>query len=330
MFIDEARIMIRSGQGGSGCVSFRREKFVPKGGPDGGDGGNGGSVLVMADKNLHTLIDFRYRHKYHARRGDHGTGGNKKGKSAPDLVIKVPIGTLLRDADSGEILADLTEHGNVCLVAKGGRGGRGNSRFATSTNQAPREWEVGQPGEEINLELELKLLADIGLVGFPNAGKSTLLSRISAAHPKIADYPFTTLEPNLGIVTYKDHKSLVVADIPGLIEGSYEGKGLGHQFLRHIERTRALAFMIESTDEKPEKTFRILFQELKSFSPLLIQKPFIILITKTDLPGWTKKIKKFSPKYTVIPISAVTGENLDQLLTAFYRLVTEIKSKAIG
>jgi GTP-binding protein len=330
MFIDEAKIAIKSGQGGSGCVSFRREKFVPKGGPDGGDGGEGGSVLLQSDKSLHTLIDFRYRHKYHAGRGEHGRGANKTGKSASDLVIRVPVGTIVRDAESGEILVDLSVHGQMYLVARGGRGGRGNARFATSTNQAPREWEVGQPGEEKNLELELKLLADIGLVGFPNAGKSTLLSRISAAHPKIADYPFTTLAPNLGIATYKDHETLVVADIPGLIEGSHEGKGLGHQFLRHIERTRALAFLIESTDEKPEKTFRTLFKELKMFSPLLVQKPFILLLTKTDIPGWTKKMKKFNPKYTVIPISAVTGENLDRVLDAFYRLARRANSEERG
>jgi GTP-binding protein len=327
MFIDEARIIVKSGQGGSGCVSFRREKFVPKGGPDGGDGGNGGSVIIMADRRLHTLIDFRYRHKYQAARGQHGQGANKHGKSAPDLIIKVPAGTVIRDAESGEIVADFVHDGDNCLIVKGGRGGRGNAVFATSTNQAPRKWEVGQSGQQKILELELKLLADIGLVGFPNAGKSTLLSRISAAHPKIADYPFTTLQPNLGIVSYKNYQQLVVADIPGLIAGSHQGKGLGHKFLRHIERTRALAFMIESTDPRPEKTFKILFNELKAFSPMLVKKPFIILLTKSDLQEGSTKIKKFKDNFTVISFSAVTGENLPAVFDAFFKLVLQANSK---
>jgi GTP-binding protein len=324
MFIDEARIMVKAGQGGSGCVSFRREKFVPKGGPDGGDGGSGGSIIIIANKNLHTLLDFRYHRKYQAGRGQHGLGANKQGKSAADLVIKVPVGTVVRDADSKEILTDLLHHGDYFCVAKGGRGGRGNAAFATSTNQTPREWEVGQPGEQRILDLELKLLADIGLVGFPNAGKSTLLSRISAAHPKIANYPFTTLEPNLGIVSYKNYKHLVVADIPGLIKGSHQGKGLGHKFLRHIERTRALAYMIEITDEKPENTFKVLFNELREFSPMLVKKPYVILLSKTDIQDGSSALKNFKPIHTVIPFSSVTGENLQLVLDAFYELVFKV------
>jgi len=327
MFIDEARIIVKSGQGGSGCVSFRREKFVPKGGPDGGDGGNGGSVIIMADRHLHTLIDFRYHHKYQAARGQHGQGANKQGKSAPDLIIKVPAGTVIRDAETGEIVADFVHDGDNCVIVKGGRGGRGNAAFTTSTNQAPRKWEVGQPGQQKILELELKLLADIGLVGFPNAGKSTLLSRISAAHPKIADYPFTTLEPNLGIVSYKNFQHLVVADIPGLIAGSHQGKGLGHKFLRHIERTLALAFMIEATEPRPEKTFKILFNELKAFSPMLVKKPFIILLTKSDLQDGSVKAVKFKDDFTVISFSAATGENLPAVLDAFFKLMLQANSK---
>ena len=321
MFIDEARIMVKAGQGGSGCVSFRREKFVPKGGPDGGNGGNGGSIILIANKNLHTLHDFRYHRKYQAARGQHGLGANKQGKSGADFIIKVPVGTLIRDAQSKKILADLLHHGDSYCAARGGKGGRGNAVFATSTNQTPREWEVGQPGEQKNIDLELKLLADIGLVGFPNAGKSTLLSRISAAHPKIADYPFTTLEPNLGIVTFKNYEHLVVADIPGLIQGSHQGKGLGHKFLRHIERTRALAFLIEVTDEKPEKTFQILLNELKTFSPMLVKKPYIILLSKCDLLDQPLKVKKFKNDSLVIPFSSVSGANLPQVLDAFYKLV---------
>jgi GTP-binding protein len=327
MFVDEARIKVKSGQGGSGCVSFRREKFVPKGGPNGGDGGNGGSVIIMADRHLHTLLDFRYHHKYLAARGQHGQGADKQGKNAPDLIIKVPPGTVIRDADTGELLADLVGDGESCLIVRGGRGGRGNAAFATSTNQAPREWEVGQPGMEKNLELELKLLADIGLVGYPNAGKSTLLSRISAAHPKIADYPFTTLQPNLGIVNYKNYQQLVVADIPGLIAGSHQGKGLGHKFLRHIERTRALAFMIESTDLQPEKTFKILFNELKAFSPMMVKKPYIILLSKCDLQDKSKWFKNIKGGPVFIPFSAVTGENLQKVLDAFHKLVPTPNSK---
>lgn len=323
MFIDQAKIHVKAGQGGSGCSSFRREKFVPKGGPDGGDGGNGGDVVLVADKNLHTLIDFKYRREYRAQRGQHGRGSNKHGKNGIDLAIKIPVGTLVLDDDSGEIICDLVEDQESIVVAKGGRGGKGNARFVTATNRAPREWEVGQPGIDRRLRLELKLIADIGLVGLPNAGKSTLLSKISAAHPKIASYPFTTLKPHLGIVRYQDFHSYVVADIPGLIEGSHSGKGLGHQFLRHIERTRALAFLIESTEEEPEKTFQILFKELNTFSEILTNKPFIVVLTKNDLQDASHKITRFNNNHKVIIISSITGQNLGQLKEAFFKLLQQ-------
>ncbi len=327
MFIDYAKLSIKAGQGGSGCMSFRREKFVPKGGPDGGDGGRGGSVFLETDPNLHTLIDFRYLRHYVGKRGQHGMGSGKHGKNAPNTIIKVPPGTVVRNIDTGEILCDMVEVNQRFEVAKGGRGGKGNARYVTSTNRSPRDWEVGIPGEEFNVSLELKLIADIGLVGFPNAGKSTLLSRISAAHPKIADYPFTTLTPNLGIVKYHDYNSFVVADIPGLIEGSHEGKGLGHQFLKHIERTRVLAFLIESTDENPHESFKILYKELGEFSKELIKKPYIILISKTDINDPSDLIKKFRKKEKVIPMSSVTGENLQNVIDQFYQLIQTVNDK---
>jgi len=324
MFIDYAKITVKAGQGGSGCCSFRREKYVPKGGPDGGDGGDGGSVILIADRNVSTLIDFKYKPVFKARRGQHGMGSRKHGKGAQDLFIKVPVGTLVKDAGSGEILADLIHEGDNYVAAKGGRGGRGNARFATATNQSPRDWEVGGTGDEHKLELELKLIADVGLVGFPNAGKSTLLSRISKARPKIADYPFTTLEPHLGIVHYREFDSFVVADIPGLIEGSHTGKGLGLQFLRHIERTRVLAFLIESGEEDPEIAFRTLYHELESFSPVLINKPFVILISKTDLREPDLENVKFPQGVEIIPFSSATGANLATVVDALYRLLQTV------
>lgn len=323
MFIDYAKIEVKAGQGGSGCMSFRREKHVPKGGPDGGDGGKGGDIRVVADRNLHTLIDFRYKRIYKAKRGEHGQGSGKHGKSSPDLLIKVPVGTIIREFKTKEIICDLTEGQQSYVVARGGRGGRGNARYATATNRAPRDWEVGYGGQEKLLELELKLLADIGLVGLPNAGKSTLLSVISAARPKIADYPFTTLQPNLGIVKYKDYQSYVVADIPGLIEGAHEGKGLGHRFLKHIERTRALAFLIDSTDEDPEATFKVLFRELEAFSRIIVKKSFIIVFTKTDILMKPSEIPDFPGAHSVMHISAVTGENLDKLKDEFFSISRE-------
>jgi GTP-binding protein len=325
MFIDFARIRIKAGQGGSGCVSFRREKFVSKGGPNGGDGGHGGSVILIGDRNLNTLIDFKYKKIFKAGRGQHGMGSDKTGKNGNDIFVKVPLGTLIKDVETGELFADIVKDNQKYTAVKGGRGGRGNARFVTPTNRAPRDWEMGIPGEEKYLELELKLIADIGLVGFPNAGKSTLLSVISSAKPKIADYPFTTLEPNLGIVQFTEYKSFVVADIPGLIEGAHEGRGLGHQFLRHIERTRALAFLIDSTDKNPMVTFNALWNELKEHSSILVNKPYLVLLTKSDLikSGKNKKPVKFKEK--TISISSVTGNNIDVIKNEFYVLTEKAK-----
>lgn len=293
-FIDQAKIEIAAGKGGDGAVAFRREKYVPKGGPAGGNGGNGGNVVFYADENLGTLLDFRYNRKYEAEKGKPGGTALKDGRRGKDALIKVPVGTIIKNAANGEALCDLDEHGKEFIAAKGGRGGKGNSNFATSTNQTPRYAEDGTPGEELTVELELKLIADVGLVGFPNAGKSTLISTISAARPKIADYPFTTLQPNLGIVQYKEYKSFTVADIPGIIEGAHEGKGLGLQFLRHIERTRILVFLIESISENPEDDFRVLYNELRSHSETLAAKPVIVCISKSDLldEEATRKAKK--------------------------------------
>jgi GTP-binding protein len=327
MFIDYAKIEVKAAQGGSGCVSFRREKHVPRGGPSGGDGGKGGDITIIADRNMHTLLDFRYKKIFKSKRGIHGKGSDKHGKGGEDLSIILPVGTLIKDAGSGEVLCDLLEDGQEFVVAKGGRGGRGNARFATSTNRTPREWEVGHPGEEKLLILELKLLADIGLVGLPNAGKSTLLSVISAARPKIADYPFTTLQPNLGIVMYKDYQSFVVADIPGLIEGAHDGKGLGHRFLRHIERTRALAFLIDITDEDPEGTFNTLYGELEAFSKLMIYKPYVVVLTKTDKIEAGMELPVFEKAREVFSISAVSGENIELLKDSFFRLYREAEEE---
>lgn len=322
MFIDHATIYVRAGRGGNGCISFRREKFVPKGGPDGGNGGNGGNVVIRADRNMTTLMDFRYKRTYHAENGEHGKGANKTGKSGGDIVLNVPCGTIVRDADTHEIIADLVEHGATVIVARGGKGGKGNAEFATSTNQAPRIAERGTEGEQRAIELELKLLADVGLVGFPNVGKSTLISRISAAKPKIADYPFTTLVPNLGIVRAGEDKSFVVADMPGLIEGAHRGKGLGTQFLRHIERTRVIVFLIESTSADPKADYKTLVGELVSFRKDLSRRPQIIVITKMDLVDnpQRKKLKtiSFGRNASVHFISAVTGEGVKELVDAMW------------
>jgi GTP-binding protein len=321
MFVDFVRIYVRAGNGGSGCVSFYRAKYIDKGGPDGGTGGGGGSIILRGNKQLRTLRDYTYRREYKANRGQHGMGSNWDGKSGEDILLEVPLGTLIRDADSGQILGDITEEGQILTVAKGGRGGRGNACFATSTHQAPREWEVGKAGEERNIELELKIIADIGLVGKPNAGKSTLLSRLTAAKPKIADYPFTTLEPNLGIVTHREYQSFVMADIPGLIEGASKGKGLGHQFLRHIERTRALVYLIDSSDENPAQTLKALKLELGRFSPMLLKKPAMVVLTKCDLWGDENPQIKLRTRLKVMPISAVSGWQLDQLKDRLFDLI---------
>ena len=283
MLIDLARIHCQAGRGGAGCISFRREKYVPKGGPDGGDGGKGGDCWIEVDPHVRTLLDCRERPQYRAGHGRPGSGNNSSGKAGEDLVIAVPAGTVVKDAETGEILADLVAVGDRYRVAKGGRGGRGNARFASPTHQAPRRADPGEEGTEQAVELELKLIADVGLVGLPNAGKSTLLSRISRARPKIADYPFTTLEPNLGIVALEDHRTFVVADLPGLIEGAHEGKGLGLQFLRHVERTSVLLFLVDAASEDPAGTLALLQREIEGYSSALAEKPFLVALSKADL-----------------------------------------------
>lgn len=285
MFIDEVRILVKAGDGGNGCLAFRREKFVPKGGPSGGDGGRGGDVTFVATEHQNTLLQFRYNPEHKAERGRHGEGSNRTGADGRSLEVAVPIGTIVYDEATGARLYDFTHDGERFLVVRGGRGGKGNARFATATHQAPTEHEPGRPGEEKRLRLELKLLADVGLVGFPNAGKSTLISRISAARPKIADYPFTTLEPNLGVVELPNYRSFVVADIPGLIEGAHEGHGLGTQFLRHIERTRLLVHLVdvsEASGRDPVQDFETVMDELACFSEELLQKPMIVVASKMD------------------------------------------------
>jgi GTP-binding protein len=327
MFIDEAKIFVAAGDGGRGCVSFRREKFVPKGGPDGGDGGKGGDVVLVADRNLSTLLDFHYRRRYRAERGEHGRGSDQRGRDGRDCVLRVPVGTVVRAADSGTLLADLVAHGQRCIVARGGRGGRGNAQFKSPTNQAPRHAEPGEAGEARWVTLELKLLADVGLIGLPNAGKSTLLSRISAARPKIAAYPFTTLVPQLGLVRLRDEQTCVVADIPGLIEGAHAGRGLGHQFLRHIERTRLLLHLVDmavADGADPVANFEAVNRELMAYTPSLGQKPQVVVATKLDVPTAKLVWERFQSAlarrgFRALAISAVTGEGLGTLLDEIHR-----------
>jgi len=325
-FIDEARISVKAGDGGSGCVSFRHEKYIPKGGPDGGNGARGGSVIIRADRQLNTLLDFRYKRNYIAERGENGRGKDQEGKSGKDVIVKVPCGTLIRDALNGKTITDLVNDGDEIITAQGGKGGRGNGEFATATNQAPRFAEPGTPGEERELILELKLLAEVGLVGYPNAGKSTLISVISAAKPKIADYPFTTLVPNLGLVRYAEGRSFVVADIPGLIEGAHEGKGLGIQFLKHIERTKVLVFLIESVSEDPKKDYQVLLNELSSFKSAIAKKKKIVALTKMDIADESRKAKlaklKFGRGVLTMPISAVTREGIQDLLDEMWKVLS--------
>ena len=292
-FIDQVKIRVKAGDGGHGCVSFRREKFVPKGGPDGGDGGDGGDVILVADPQIHTLYDFYYKAEFKAENGKPGMGKKMKGKDGEDLILKVPVGTIVKDAETGEIIADLVKPGQRVILAKGGKGGKGNARFTTPTRQAPRIATPGTPGEEKTLILELKLIADVGLVGLPNAGKSTFLSRVSAAKPKIADYPFTTLHPNLGVVKLFDEKTFIIADIPGLIEGAHKGIGLGHDFLKHIERTRVLLYLLDaSKGEEVLKDFEILKKELELFNPELLKKDYLIALNKIDLiPDYEERQK---------------------------------------
>ena len=319
MFVDYALIEVNSGKGGDGAVTFRREKYVPKGGPSGGDGGDGGNVIIKANSNLHTLLDFRYKKKYQAGNGDIGGNSLKDGKNGNDVTIGVPVGTIIKDAETEKIIFDLDENSKELILARGGKGGKGNSKFATPTNQTPRFAEEGKQGEYKKVILELKLIADVGLVGFPNSGKSTLISKISAAKPKIADYPFTTLEPNLGIVKYKDFQSFTVADIPGIIEGASEGKGLGHQFLRHIERTIIILFLIDITSENMKNDFEVLLNELKSYSPKLIQKKMLVSLSKADLID-PKKINDASRfkfkgiKTKPIIFSSISGFGLNEML----------------
>jgi GTP-binding protein len=323
MFIDEAKIFVAAGKGGRGCVSFRREKFVPKGGPDGGDGGKGGDIVVVAERNLTTLLDFRYQHRYQAGSGEHGRGSDQSGRDGETRRIRVPVGTVLRDAGTGEFVADLIDDGQECVVARGGRGGRGNARFKSSTNQAPRRADPGEVGEARWLTLELKLLADVGLIGLPNAGKSTLLARISAARPKIAAYPFTTLVPQLGLVQLRSETSCIVADIPGLIEGAHTGKGLGHQFLRHIERTQLLVHLVDigaiDHEVDPLVNFEAVTHELIAYAPILGTKPQLVVATKIDVPSAKLAWERFqlgiqARGLRVIAISAVTGEGIGTLL----------------
>ena len=313
MFIDFTQIDISAGNGGSGAVSFRREKFIPKGGPDGGDGGRGGHVIFKVDTNLHTLQDIRYRRRYKAENGHPGRGSNKTGKNGKDVVILVPAGSVVRKKGSKDIIIDLTVNGQNYIICNGGQGGKGNARFKTSTKQAPRKAQPGVEGESGIFEIELKVLADVGLVGLPNAGKSTLLSSISSARPKVADYPFTTLKPNLGIVKYGEYESFVMADIPGLIEGASLGKGLGHQFLRHIERNRIHIYLIDCMEDNPYDVYITLKNELKNFNEDLIKKPSLICRTKSDLkqelsPQWSD----FNEK--IYDISSLTKEGVDELI----------------
>lgn len=328
MFIDEARIYVEAGAGGDGCVAFRREKYVPKGGPSGGDGGRGGDIRLRADPGLSTLWDFRYRRHFRAGRGEHGSGGNRTGANGADVVIPVPVGTVVRDDATGEVLGDLVEPGQELVVARGGRGGWGNARFATPRDRAPRRATRGRPGEAGWLRLELKLLADAGLVGMPNAGKSSLLARVSAARPRVADYPFTTLEPTLGVVAVPGGGSFVLADIPGLIEGAHAGKGLGHRFLRHIERTRVIVHVLDlgaSPERDLYRDYLAINRELELHSPELARRPQVVVANKADLPGarerWRDLQERLAGSPRVRLVSALTGEGLDDLVREVARLL---------
>ncbi len=327
MLIDRAVVRVVGGTGGSGASSFARFKYKPKGGPDGGDGGRGGSVYVKADPNLATLLDYRYRTLWKAERGEHGKGSTKTGASSPDIYLPIPPGTVVRDAATAELIGEVLEPGDTLRVARGGRGGRGNARFATSTHQAPREWEPGEQGEERQIELVLKLIADVGLLGEPNAGKSTLLSIISAARPKIADYPFTTLEPNLGVVGLSGHRSFVVADIPGIIQGAHEGKGLGLRFLQHVERTRLLAFLVPLDSEEPQATYDRLRNEVQQYSSELAGKEHVVILTKRDLlPTDSPLPDLHAPDAVgVQAVSSVAGLGVEELKEHLWKLVEQAK-----
>jgi len=326
-FIDEAQILVKAGDGGNGCVSFRREKYIPKGGPDGGNGGRGGDVVILADLHMRTLLDFRYKKNYEAERGANGEGNRKSGKDGKTLLIKVPCGTQIFDAESGELIIDLLHNGQKIVIVKGGDGGFGNDHYKSSTNQAPRKALPGWPGREKKLKIELKLLADVGLVGCPNAGKSSLLSRISAAHPKIAPYPFTTKEPNLGIVKVDETENFVAADIPGLLEGAHKGVGLGDSFLKHIERTRILIHIIDAAgvdQRRPIDDYHSINKELDSYSPKLSKLPQLVALNKMDLPEAKENLKDFEKaKIDFTPISCATGEGIKELV---YKVAEKLKS----
>jgi GTP-binding protein len=344
VFVDEVDIHVAAGHGGRGCASFRREKFVPRGGPNGGDGGPGGSIYIVADPNLNTLLNYRFKKAFTAGRGGHGEGSNRTGKHGQDVVLQVPVGTVVyeRAADDLMQLADLTAPGERVLIAKGGLGGWGNARYATSTNRAPRKAQPGLPGEERDLRLHLKLLADVGLVGFPNAGKSTLISRISAARPKVADYPFTTLTPNLGVVTLSDDRSFVVADVPGLIEGAHAGHGLGHRFLSHLERTKVLVHLVDlssASGRDPVNDFEVISRELELFpgrdaaGERLADKPVIVAANKIDALDDADRLTRLdrhlqSAGIPLYPVSAATGEGIDPLLEAIWRQVALARERA--
>lgn len=330
MFIDRVVVNVKAGDGGSGIISFRREKFVPMGGPDGGEGGRGGDIVVVGDSNLSTLLDYAYRDSWTAPAGEHGSGSNKTGRSGSDVVLPVPIGTVIKNLETSERLGEVLEDGERIVVAKGGRGGKGNSFFVTATHQSPREYQPGEDGETCTLELELKLIADVGLVGQPNAGKSTLLSVISAARPKIGDYPFTTLSPNLGVVPLSDNRTFVVADIPGIIEGAHEGKGLGLQFLRHIERTRLLAFLIPVDAMDWQQEYDQLRREIEAYSEELAQKPHCVVFTKMDLLGEDDPPPIDAPDaFGIYAISAAGRTGLEPMLSAWWSRLLDMKKASV-
>ena len=334
MFIDHVRIVVRSGNGGNGGCSFRREKFVPYGGPDGGDGGNGGHIVLTASTRVTTLLDLKYRRHYEAESGSPGQKANRRGRSGSDVTITVPVGTIVKDAETQELLADLVTPDQSVIVAMGGKGGKGNARFATSTNRAPREFEAGASGKEMQIDLELKLLADVGLVGFPNAGKSTLISTLSAARPEIAAYPFTTLSPHLGVVSIGEYDGFVMADIPGLLEGAHRGKGLGHQFLKHIQRTRFLLYLVDVsawTTDDPVKTLHVLREELAAFDQTLGQRAFAVVGTKVDVQGDGRhlhEIRQYCREQLIsfFAISSATGEGLEALRAFLAQRLHEVEA----
>ncbi|MDQ7039075.1 MAG: GTPase ObgE [Aquificota bacterium] len=337
-FIDKVKIYVKGGRGGNGAVAFLREKYRPRGGPAGGDGGKGGDVVLVATSSKHTLLDFKYRSHFKARNGQHGKGKNQKGKDGEDLIVYVPIGTVVRDAETGEVICDLVREGQRCVVAKGGRGGRGNAHFATPTNQAPRYAERGEEGEERWIILELKLIADIGIVGLPNAGKSTLLGRLTRARPKVANYPFTTVSPNLGVLELDEERRIVLADIPGLIENAHKGAGLGHEFLRHIERTRLILHLIDVSDFRerdPLEAFEVVSRELELYSRELAEKPRIVVGNKIDALSDRDYLRYLKERfrgmgYDFYAVSALTGEGVEDLKEVLWRKLEEVEHAPAG